>query len=148
MPPFAEDQGGTLTDQQISVLSDQMEKRWARPQEFDAAAMPSYAATLGNATAGAIAFGQYCVSCHGPDGTGIAGQRGGSVVDPAYLELVSDQSLRTTVIAGRSDEAIPNWRTYLSGHTMKPQEVSDVVAWLAAHRTPPGSRTKGGSNIP
>jgi mono/diheme cytochrome c family protein len=148
MPPFAEDQGGTLTDQQISVLSDQMEKRWARPQEFDAAAMPPYAATLGNATAGAVAFGQYCVSCHGPDGTGIAGQRGGSVVDPAYLELVSDQSLRTTVIAGRSDEAIPNWRTYLSGHTMKPQEVSDVVAWLAAHRTPPGSRTKGGSNIP
>jgi cytochrome c oxidase cbb3-type subunit 3 len=148
MTPFAQDQGGTLTDQQITTLADEMEKRWARPLQFDAAAMPPYTATLGDATAGAVAFRQYCASCHGPDGTGIAGRRGGSVVDPAYLELVSDQSLRTTVIAGRSDEAIPNWRTYVPGQAMKPQEVSDVVAWLAAHRTSPGNRTKGGSNIP
>src|ERR1700722_8437160 len=40
MPPFAQDQGGTLTDQQITVLADEMEKKWALPQEFDAAAMP------------------------------------------------------------------------------------------------------------
>jgi mono/diheme cytochrome c family protein len=148
MAPFAQDRGGTLTDQQITVLADEMEKKWARPQEFDAAVMPAYAATLGNATAGAVAFGQYCASCHGPDGSGIAGRSGGSAVDPAYLELVSDQSLRTTVIAGRSDEAIPNWRTYVPGHAMKPQEVSDIVAWLAAHRTSPGNRTKGESTIP
>jgi cytochrome c oxidase cbb3-type subunit 3 len=148
MPPFAQDQGGTLTDKQITALADEMEKRWVRPQEFDSAGMPAYAATLGNATAGAVAFGYYCASCHGPDGAGIAGRRGGSAVDPAYLELVSDQSLRTTVIAGRSDEAIPNWRTYVPGQAMKPQEVSDVVAWLAAHRTSPGNRTKGESTIP
>ena len=42
MPPFAQDQGGTLTDRQISVLADEMEKKWALPQEFDAAAMPAY----------------------------------------------------------------------------------------------------------
>jgi cytochrome c oxidase cbb3-type subunit III len=148
MPPFAQDQGGTLTDQQITTLADEMEKRWARPKEFDADAMPSYAAPLGNANAGAVAFRQYCASCHGPDGTGVAGKKAGSAVDPAYLDLVSDQYLRTTVIAGRSDEAIPNWRTYVPGQAMTPQEVSDVVAWLAAHRTFPGNRTKGGSNIP
>ena len=148
MTPFAQDQGGTLTDQQITTLADEMEKRWARPLQFDAAAMPAYDGAPGNATAGAVAFRQYCTGCHGTDGTGVAGRRGGSAVDPAYLELVSDQSLRTTVIAGRSDEAIPNWRTYVPGQAMKPQEVSDVVAWLAAHRTSPGNRTKGGSNIP
>jgi cytochrome c oxidase cbb3-type subunit 3 len=148
MAPFAQDQGGTLTDEQIAVLADEMEKKWARPQELDTAAMPPYDGALGNATAGSIAFRQYCTSCHGADGTGVAGRRGGSAVDPAYLALVSDQYLRTTVIAGRSDEAIPNWRTYVPGQEMKPQEVSDVVAWLAAHRSTPGNRTKGGSNIP
>jgi cytochrome c oxidase cbb3-type subunit 3 len=148
MAPFAQDRGGTLTGQQITVLADEMEKKWARPQEFDAAAMPAYDGTPGNATAGAVAFHQYCTGCHGPDGTGVAGRRGGSAVDPAYLALVSDQYLRTTIIAGRSDEAIPNWRTYVPGQEMKPQEVSDVVAWLATHRVSPGNRTKGGSNTP
>jgi mono/diheme cytochrome c family protein len=148
MPPFAQDQGGTLTDQQITVLADEMEKRWVQPQEFDAAAMPAYEGALGNAVAGAVTFRQYCAGCHGPDGTGVSGRRGGSTVDPAYLALVSDQYLRTTVIAGRSDEAIPNWRTYVPGHAMNPQEVSDIVAWLAAHRKSPDNGTKGGSNIP
>ena len=146
MPPFAQDEGGTLTDRQISVLAGEMEKKWALPQEFDAAAMPAYDGTLGNATTGAVTFRQYCAGCHGPDGTGVPGHRGASAVDPAYLALVSDQYLRTTVIAGRSDEAIPNWRTYVPGHEMNPQEVSDVVAWLAAHRTSPDNKTKGGSN--
>jgi mono/diheme cytochrome c family protein len=148
MPPFAQDQGGTLTDQQITALADEMEKKWALPREFDAAAMPAYDGALGNATAGAVTFRQYCAGCHGPDGTGVSGHRGGSAVDPAYLALVSDQYLRTTVIAGRSDEAIPNWRTYVPGHAMNQQEVADVVAWLAAHRISPDNRTKGGSNLP
>src|SRR4051812_8348686 len=100
MAPFAQDHGGTLTDEQITVLADEMEKKWARPQVFNAAAMPPYDGALGNATAGSIAFRQYCTSCHGVDGTGVAGRRGGSAVDPAYLALVSDQYLRTTVIAG------------------------------------------------
>jgi cytochrome c oxidase cbb3-type subunit III len=148
MPPFAQDEGGTLTDQQITVLADEMEKRWSKPRDFDAAVMPPYAAPLGNAATGGVAFRQYCARCHGPDGTGIAGRKGGSAVDPAYLELVSDQSLRTTVIAGRSDEAIPNWRAYVPGHAMKPQEVSDVVAWLAVHRASPADRAKGEPNTP
>jgi cytochrome c oxidase cbb3-type subunit 3 len=148
MAPFAQEEGGTLTNQQITALADEMETQWARPQEFNADRMPPYAAPLGDANAGAVAFRQYCASCHGPDGTGVAGRRGGSAVDPAYLDLVSDQYLRTTVIAGRSDQAIPNWRTYVPGQEMNPQEVSNVVAWLAAHRTFPGNRTKGGSNTP
>jgi cytochrome c oxidase cbb3-type subunit 3 len=148
MPPFAQDRGGTLTDQQITVLADEMENKWALPKEFDSAAMPAYDGTPGNASAGGVGFRQYCAGCHGPDGIGVSGRRGGSVVDPKYLALVSDQYLRTTVIAGRSDEAIPNWRTYVPGRAMNPQEVSDVVAWIAAHRTFPDNRTKGGLNLP
>jgi mono/diheme cytochrome c family protein len=148
MPPFAQGQGGPLTDTQISVLADEMEKKWTLPQEFAAAAMPAYEGALGNATAGAVTFRQYCIGCHGADGTGLSGHRGGSVVDPSYLALVSDQYLRTTVIAGRSDEAIPNWRNYVPAREMNSQEVSDVVAWLAAHRASPDNRTKGGLNRP
>ena len=85
MPPFAQDQGGTLTDQQINVLAEEMQKKWALPQEFDAAAMPAYDGPLGNAIAGEVTFRQYCAGCHGPDGTGVSGHRGGSAVDPAYL---------------------------------------------------------------
>jgi hypothetical protein len=49
---------------------------------------------------------------------------------------VSDQSLRTTVIAGRPDLGAPDWRGNVTGRPMTPQEVSDVVAWLAARRMP------------
>jgi len=47
---------------------------------------------------------------------------------------VSDQSLRTTVIAGRPDLGAPDWRGNVPGRSMSAQEVSDVVAWLTAKR--------------
>jgi len=49
---------------------------------------------------------------------------------------VSDQNLRTTIIAGRPDLGAPDWRANLPGRPMSPDEVSDVVAWLAAKRQP------------
>ena len=56
------------------------------------------------------------------------------MINPAYLALVSDQALRTAVIVGRSDLGMPDWRANISGQPMSPQEISDVVAWLASHR--------------
>jgi hypothetical protein len=56
------------------------------------------------------------------------------VINPAYLALVSDQALRTAVIVGRSDLGMPDWRANIPGRSMSPQEISDVVAWLASHR--------------
>jgi len=49
---------------------------------------------------------------------------------------VSDQGLRTTVIAGRADLGAPDWRGNVPGRPMSSDEVSDVVAWLAARRPP------------
>jgi mono/diheme cytochrome c family protein len=63
--------------------------------------------------------------------------KAGSVVDPAYLGLVSDQYLRTVVIAGRPDLGMPGFREYVPGKPMTPEEISDVVAWLASHRQSP-----------
>jgi cytochrome c oxidase cbb3-type subunit 3 len=148
MPAFAQNAGGALTEHQVSVLADEMQKRWAGTREFADIALPPYAAKLGDVKQGEAAFRRNCASCHGEDGTGSLGRRGGSAVDPAYLALVSDQSLRTTVIAGRSDQGIPNWRSYVPDQAMKPEEISNVVAWLAAHRAFPDSRVKGETTAP
>jgi hypothetical protein len=58
-------------------------------------------------------------------------------VDGSYLALVSDQGLRTTVIAGQPELGAPDWRGNLRGSTMTSQNISDVVAWLSAQRGAP-----------
>ena len=54
-------------------------------------------------------------------------------IHPAYLGLVSDQYLRTIVIAGR-DLGCPDFQNRVSGRPMSGEEISDVVAWLASQR--------------
>ena len=146
MPAFAKNGGGDLTDQQIGILADQIEARWSRPQEFGAIALPPYGAELGDPKAGVAVFHAYCASCHGEEGRG--GAKPGSIVDPSFLALASDQSLRTTVIAGRSDEGSPDYRNTAPGRPMAPKEISDVVAWLSSHRVVPINLSQRGTNLP
>jgi len=146
MPPFAQDSGGTITDHQIDILSQEMQTRWSRPQAFQGISIPPYSGALGDSDRGQMTFGIYCAGCHGSAGTG--GAKAGSVVDPAFLALVSDQHLRTTVIAGRADQGIPDWRNDARGRVMTPQEISDTVAWLAKHRENPDVILRGGMNRP
>jgi cytochrome c oxidase cbb3-type subunit 3/ubiquinol-cytochrome c reductase cytochrome c subunit len=133
MPAFAISEGGTLTDEQIGTLVGEMRSRWARPQEVTGVTLPSYAAASGDAQRGAAAFTAACASCHGADGKGGASK--GSIVDPSYLALVSDQSLRTTVVAGRTDLGMPDFRGGKGGTPMTSVQIADVVAWLGARRT-------------
>jgi mono/diheme cytochrome c family protein len=86
----------------------------------------------GDLQRGAIVYNTYCIQCHGTDGRG--GKVPGSIVDPNCLKLVSDQSLRTTVIVARKDTGKPDFRKNTPGHAMSAQEASDVVAWLVAQR--------------
>ena len=133
MPAFARQAGGTLTDDQIDVLVREMRGRWGRPDALGGATPPAYRAdAAGEPVHGEQVFQTFCVSCHGPGGKG--GEKGSSVVDGSYLALVSDQGLRTTVIAGRPDLGQPDWRGYVAGRSMSSQDVSDVVAWLASQR--------------
>jgi mono/diheme cytochrome c family protein len=134
MPAFAQRAGGLLTEQQIDVLVKGMRARWARPGVVAGAEVPRHVAPgPGDAARGAGVYGRYCASCHGADGRG--GQRAGSIVDGAYLALVSDQGLRTTVIVGRPEMGAPDWRGNVPGRPLSSEEVSDVIAWLAAHRS-------------
>ena len=147
MPPFARSAGGMLTDQQVDALVEGMSRAWGRPSEFAGATLPPYASDApGDPAQGQKVFVAACARCHGADGLGVkpvngksapTGSSPDSIVDPAYLALVTDQSLRSLVIAGRPDEGVPDWRSYLSGagaHALTPQEIDDVVAWIASHR--------------
>jgi len=136
MPAFAQSAGGLLTAEQVDVVVKGIRARWAKPTTLRDVALPSYAAHApSDAKRGANAYAVFCASCHGPAGRG--GPRAGSIVDRAYLTMVSDQSLRTTVIAGRPDMGAPDWRSNVPGQPMSPEDISDVVAWLVAQRPAP-----------
>src|SRR6202050_425890 len=135
MPGAAKGAGGFLTDKQIDILVDGMQQNWGHSGDFgNAPQLLAEGADPGDAQRGADAYKTFCSSCHGPDGTG---GKGGSIVDPQYLAMATDQYLRTTVIVGRPDLNIPDWRGYVPARPMTGQEVSDVVAWIASHRTAP-----------
>ncbi len=130
MPAFARSSGGMLTDDQIEILVHEMRTRWKAKEALGA---PPYAANEpGDPARGAAAYAAFCAGCHAPEGKGT--KTGSSIIDDSFLALVSDQSLRTTVIAGRPDLGHPDWRNYVPDRPMTPQEVTDVVAWLVAHR--------------
>jgi len=148
MPAFARSSGGTLTDEQIEILVREMRTRWGRPDAVLGKTPPPYVAKEpGDAARGAGAYATFCAGCHGPEGKGTA--KGSSIVDDSFLALVSDQNLRTTVIAGRPDLGQPDWRNCAPGKAMTSLEVTDVVAWLVAQRKAnPGQPYPGNEQSP
>jgi cytochrome c oxidase cbb3-type subunit 3 len=133
MPAFAQTSGAMLTDKQIDALVQGI-RAWAKPDLVGNAAPPSYLAQApGDATRGVGVYATFCAACHGADGNG---GKASSIVNKSYLALVSDQGLRTTVIVGRPELGAPDWRGDVPGRPMSAQEISDVVAWLAAERQP------------
>ena len=148
MPAFSQRSGGSLSDRQIDLLISGMRAAWAKPDNFAGLEFPSYSVnhltpkndatanvsvSSADAAKGSGVYQTYCARCHGADGTGGSA---GSIVDPNFLTMVSDQGLRTTVVVGRGDLAKPDWRSNLPDHPMTDQEINDVVAWLVSHRQP------------
>lgn len=145
MPAFAHSAGGMLTDKQIDVIVRQIRSRWSGREVFDQASAPVYAGqSTGDTKRGELAYKTYCETCHGPGGRG--GPKGSAITDETFLALVSDQGLRTTVITGRPELGAPDWRGNVPGKPMSNQEVTDVVAWLASHRTERTPQTNSASN--
>lgn len=131
MPAFAKSAGGALTDAQVDALVDGI-RRWAPADPLPAGQAPPYLASApGDPGRGAQVFSEHCGGCHGADGRG--GKGGRTIVDGAFLALVSDQSLRTTILAGRPDLGSPDYRS-AGKSPMSPEDVTDTVAWLAAQR--------------
>ena len=127
MPAFGESAGGFLTPQQVDTLVGGMRSRWARADQrvHD---MPTYSSSNnGYAEQGHQIFQVKCSSCH------QQGQQ--KITDTSYLALMSDQSLRTIVIAGRPDLGQPDWKQVQSGQPLTDQDVSDIVAYLHSLRS-------------
>ena len=147
MPAFAISAGGSLTDVQVDALVKGVRRSWFRAGTLEGSNPPPYRAVkTGDSVHGQQVYLTYCASCHGaPAQDAQAGHavksKAGSITQPDFLSLVSDQTLRTVIIAGRPDIGQPDWRNVLPGHPMSDQEVTDVVAWLASQR--PGSASSG-----
>lgn len=141
MPAFSQHSGGMLTDDQVNAIAGGMRSHWAKPDALRGSDPPPYRAlSPGDPRRGANVYGTYCSSCHGAEGRG---GRASSIADGSYLGLVSDQHLRTTVIVGRPELGAPDWRGDVPGRPMSPEDVADVVAWLAAQRPQPYSAAVG-----
>ena len=133
MPAFVQGAGGMLTEQQVEAITSGIVSRWGHKQVIDGANPPSYAAkAAGNADHGQLAFRTYCASCHGSEGRGTP--KGSAITNDSFLALVSDQGLRTIVIAGRPELGAPDWRGNVPRQPMTDQEITDVVAWLVSRR--------------
>jgi mono/diheme cytochrome c family protein len=142
MPAFSKSAGGMLTDQQITALAQGIAQQWGNSSVLAGQNPPPYLAALqANAEHGLEAYSVFCARCHGATGEGgpadgnANSTKGklGSIVDPSYLALISDQNLRSITIAGRPDYAMPDWRTD-AARPMTDQEVTDIIAWLASKR--------------
>jgi mono/diheme cytochrome c family protein len=137
MPACVDSSGGALTHRQIDLIVKGMRERWATPEAFKDAKLPSYAVTgtisdkSSAMSRGAKAYRSACSRCHGPDGNGASA---GSIVDPVFLSLVSNQALRSAVIFGRPDLGQPDYRTVDPSGPLTPRQIDDIVAWLASHR--------------
>ncbi|HTZ88831.1 MAG TPA: c-type cytochrome [Alloacidobacterium sp.] len=129
MPAFARSAGGFLTDDQVDALVRGLRTSWPvnSGTSHTEETPPPYSATLkGDVAHGQQVYQTACVRCHQ--------QPSENILSPTYLALVTDQTLRTLVIAGRPDIGQPNWTGDIPGHALTDQEVTDVVAWLASQR--------------
>jgi cytochrome c oxidase cbb3-type subunit 3/ubiquinol-cytochrome c reductase cytochrome c subunit len=141
MPGFAKSAGGMLSDKQIAAITQGMIDAWAKPAALAGQTPPAYAgSSSGDASQGQQTFQAFCARCHGADATGAqsANLRTGSLVDPSYLSLISDQGLRSFIIAGQPEQGMPDWRSHESangGHALTDREITDIVAWIGTHRT-------------
>ncbi len=122
MPGFSKQAGGDMTDAQITILVDGI---LARKPATPPADVPPYSAPLGDAAAGKALYES---SIYGKN------EPGQSILAPAYLSTVTDQYLRTLLIAGLPKLGFPGFRELVPGRTLTSQEISDLTAWIVSNR--------------
>ena len=133
MPAFAVENGGTLTDQQIDALVEGMRASWRTGDPFGGQTPPPYKATrAGDPAKGQAVYAQACAQCHGSSAQKPG--KAGSILDGSFLALINEQTVRTTIIAGRPDIGEPDWRGHIAGRPMTDDEVTNVSAWLMAQK--------------
>jgi cytochrome c oxidase cbb3-type subunit III len=142
MPAWARSQGGPLYPKQVSALVNGIEQNWAKPVNLRSVTLPPYSAEndTGDAAHGKRLFVRDCFMCHGK------GAKVGPVTDSSFLALVSNQGLRTSIIIGRPDLGMPDWRFLNLGRPLGDQDIADIIAYLASLRpqNPTENQASGG----
>ena len=147
MPAFGGDAVDPIPDDEVEPFVDGMFEFWGK---LDGAAdssqgIPWRHESGGDAARGAAIFEANCQSCHPsslpPDGVTGDPLIAGSVTDPFYLKLVSDQHLRSSVVFGRADLGMPGAAGPFRGpkgetvdRPLDATGVADLVAYIASFR--------------
>lgn len=158
MPGFAKSAGGEMTEGPARMIDGKMHKSQveilvegilAKKPAPDPTKppIPAYSAPLGNPEAGKALYEQSVYA--------KAKDVEHSLLDPAFLGTVTDQYLRTLLIAGlpeltpsestqgeeklpasveREVPTYPGYADTIPGRPLSTQDVSDLVAWIASHR--------------
>lgn len=132
MPPFATENGGLLTDAQIDILVKGI-LEWRKPTP-EGTSLPPYAAAPGNAANGQTLFDAYTKAVAETGEVGKSMVKDKFMANPAFLGLVSDQYLRTLIIAGRPELGIKDYQNVIPGKPLSNEDISDIVAWLISQR--------------
>jgi cytochrome c oxidase cbb3-type subunit 3 len=134
MPPFAITNGGLLTDAQIDILVKGI-LAWRKPMP-EGTVLPPYAAAPGNAANGQTLYDAYvkAIGETGEAGHMMVREKEKFMTNPAFLGLVSDQYLRTLIIAGRPELGIKDYLNVIPGRPLSNEDISDIVAWLISQR--------------
>lgn len=138
MPAFAIRNGGLLTDEQIDIMVKGI-LAWKGAHPAPAGPFPPYAAPLGNPANGEKVYAEYLAAAlkrepllAEPEHPTVP--REDFLSNFAFLDLVTDQYLRTLIIAGHPEMGLANWKEAIPGKPLSDQEISDMVAWLSSKR--------------
>ncbi|RPG16470.1 MAG: hypothetical protein CBB69_008565 [Phycisphaera sp. TMED9] len=163
MPGFGGDAIGGVSDETIRDFIKGMHVTWAESDPSNDSRGIAWRPTgaAGDLDRGATIFAAKCAACHpaeqvAPTQKGMAIDElvAGSVTDPFYLRLVSDQHLRSNIVFGRKDLGMPGaagpFRGPDGGEVTTPLEaadVADLVAFLASKRNtwPSGPEVEDGA---
>ncbi|MCE9618875.1 MAG: cytochrome c [Planctomycetes bacterium] len=118
---------------QVAAFVDGLMEAWGKGGVALSIPWSVKSASSGDASRGRGVYAAMCQSCHGAPGSQSASSAG-SVTDPNYLRLITDQGLRSAIIFGRPARGMPAWSgpfpNQPADRKLSAQEVSDVTAFL------------------
>ncbi len=147
MPGFSEKTGGTLTDAQIDALVKGIRAEWSKGNVLAGQNAPPYKAThAGDPAKGAGVYAAACARCHGE--TAAKPGHAGAILDGSFLAIVNAQTIRTTILAGRPDLGMPDWRSARKDRALTDDEVTDLTAWLISQKPALPGQPYGNAAVP
>ena len=109
-----------------------MRSRGSKPDAFGGERLRRTSGRAGDAGKGQAVYAAACARCHGA--TRSSPGQAGSILDGSFLALINEQTMRTTIIAGRPDIGQPDWRNHIPRPPLTDAEITDVSAWLMAQK--------------